>query len=132
MLISSMTALLVSMAGVAGMHLLGAPPQWRAMVPALMAAIIASALAGLPLFLARKSDQRGITLAGLAATVLHLLALIVSAAVVLFGHLAAGSPFVLWLCVMYLSTLVALVFCISRAIYSAPQAADEIVSSESN
>jgi hypothetical protein len=125
-LTSSLTAVLVSVAGVAGMHLIGVPTQWQALVPALIAALIASSLAGLPLLLARKSTQERMTQAGLVATVLHLMTLIVSAAIVLFGHLAAGSAFVLWLCMLYFSTLCALVFCISRAIYAAPQAESKI------
>jgi len=120
MLLAATAAILAAAIGAASLKIFGVAVQVPAMLVALGAAMAASALGGTPFVLVRSSGSP-VTLvqAGLVGTVLHMLALIVTAAVVLLLRLPVGSSFVFWLYGFYLVTLIALVVGFSRLLHAA-------------
>ncbi|MGD1277839.1 MAG: hypothetical protein ABR964_11540 [Tepidisphaeraceae bacterium] len=119
MVLATTAAILAAAVGAASLKILGVAVQMPAMLVALGAAIAASGLAAVPLSLARGGSPVTIMQAGLVGTVVHMLVLIITAAVVLLLRWPVGSSFVFWLYGFYLVTLIALVVGISRILYAA-------------
>lgn len=90
--------------GWAGFH-----ADWSGALLAMTAAILALILSGMPPILLRGFSPMASVQVGLAATLIHMLVMLVVATVVLFGRLPVGPTFAFWLMAMYLVTLVALV-----------------------
>lgn len=96
--------------------------DWAGALTALGAGIGALILATLPLRLLRGLSQVAMMQAGLAGTVIHLLVLLMSAAIVIFCKLPVGSTFIFWLMGIYVITLIALVTSIARVFRAAETA----------
>jgi hypothetical protein len=92
------------------------------MANAACTCLVAAALGLVPLYVARRAAQDAMTQAGLVATMVHLFAIIATAAtLMLAGRLSIA--YTLWLMPFYFATLVPLVIAVTRAIRHAPPAA---------
>jgi hypothetical protein len=97
---------------------------WRilplGMSAAAASALIAAAIAFVPLILARGSDQAVMAQAALIGTAVHLMTCLVAAAVLLLVLRNPSATY--WTLAFYWATLIALVVAFSRAIKAAPPA----------
>jgi hypothetical protein len=88
-------------------------------------AILASAAAATPLWIARHATQLGMSQAALVATMVHLFVAIALAAIAILGHFPLHGAFLIWLSAFYWMTLIALVMAIVRMIKLAAPAAQK-------
>ena len=106
-----------ALCAVAGWHI-----RPLGMSVAAVAALAAAAVAFVPLVLARGAGQAAVAQAALIGTVIHLLACLVGAAVILLVLHNPAATY--WTLAFYWATLIALVFAFTRAVKSAPPVAD--------
>lgn len=114
---------LLAVAG--GGYALSAAAGWRVHTACVAlyagAALLASGLALVPVFLSRGASQAAVAQAALIGSAVHLFGCLLGAAG-LFYVLRAGMPMVYWILAFYLATLAALVVVFSRVIVAAPAA----------
>jgi len=122
LLIAPLAVAAFAAGGVALMSALGRDAHLAAMVNAACTSLVAAALGVVPLYVARRASQDAMTQAGLVATMVHLFAIVGTAAtLMLAGRLSIA--YTLWLMPFYFATLVPLVIAVTRAIKHAPPAA---------
>jgi hypothetical protein len=95
---------------------LGKNPHTTEMSLAAAALVVASAFGALPVFVARRATQIGVSQAALVGTMSHLFVAVGFAAVVILGHFNLHASFLYWLMAFYWMTLIALVAAFVRAI----------------
>jgi hypothetical protein len=88
-------------------------------IVAAVACIVASEAALLPIFLARGASQAGVAQAALLGSLIHLMGIVVPAAV-MYLRFHPHFSFTLWLFAFYATTLAFLVATFVRAVRSAP------------
>lgn len=101
--------IIIAIGGSAALKLAGIGGGSAPALAALAAGIAALILAAIPLLMVRGMSQMALVQAGLAATVIHLLVMLGSAAIVIFERLPVGAAFIFWLMAMYVITMIALV-----------------------
>jgi len=120
MILGSMTAVIVTAAGISGLKVAGLPPHLPAALTAMVVAVLACILAGMPLALVDRRSPVATAQAALLGTVIHLLVLAGAGGIVILGRISLGPTFVYWLAALYAATLAALVGGIIRTIHAAP------------
>lgn len=102
---------------------LGAPVHPSEMLAAVGTCLIGSAVAMIPLVVARSATQPAMAQAALVATVLHLfVCLVIAAAFIVVPAIRLGQEYVYWLLPMYWVSLIVLVMMLVRAVRAAPHA----------
>jgi hypothetical protein len=120
MILGSMTAVIVTAAGIGALKAAGMPLHLHAALTALAAAVLACILAGIPLALVDRRSPVATAQAALLGTVIHLLVLAGAGGIVILGRISSDATFVYWLAALYAATLAALVGGIIRTIHTAP------------
>jgi len=105
---------LAALAGFALCAVAGWNPRLPAMALAATAAIIAGALAFLPLVLARGASQAAVAQAALLGTVIHLMGCLAGAAVMLLLVRMPAATY--WMLAFYWTTLTVLVVSFTRSV----------------
>ncbi|HEV2293662.1 MAG TPA: hypothetical protein VGR35_07390 [Tepidisphaeraceae bacterium] len=119
LLLAPLAVAVIAAGGVALLWGTGRAAYAPALLNAAGTCLIATALAAIPLFLARRSTQAGVAQAGLVATMLHLFVTIGTAT----GMLIAGrlsQPFLYWLIPLYFASLVPVAIAAIHAVRQAP------------
>ena len=116
LILGSILCIMLAAGGSYAIQLAGFHADWAGTLTAMGAGIFALILAALPLRMSRGLSQVAMVQAGLAATVIHLLVLLMTAAIVIFLKLPVGSMFIFWLMGIYVLTLIALVASITRVL----------------
>jgi hypothetical protein len=119
-ILTSFTAILITIAAVAGLETAGMAPHLHAALLALGATLIASVLAGVPLMLIDRSSPMATAQASLGATIIHLFVMVAAGGIVILGKITVDIAFVYWLATLYFATLVALVTSIILTVRSVP------------
>jgi hypothetical protein len=109
MLLGTLTAFLVTAAGLGVLKIAGLRPEWAGVLAALATAVVACMVAASPLLLADTRSQAALVQAGLLATVAHMLVFTLAAGAVLLGHFPVGASFMRWLIAFYPTTLLGVV-----------------------
>jgi hypothetical protein len=121
LLFAPLAVVVVAAGGLALCAATGRDANIPAMINAAGTCLIATALAAVPLVLARRATQYALTQAGLVATMLHLfVAAGAAAAMMLAGRMTTAYTY--WLIPLYFATLIPLVAATVRAIRHAPPA----------
>ena len=119
LLLAPLAVAVVAAGGVALTSSRGRATYAPALINAAGTCLIATALAGLPLFLTRRSTQYAVVQAALGATMVHLFVIVGAAAVMLLlGRLS--QPFLYWLIPLYFATLIPICVAAIRAVREAP------------
>jgi len=119
LLLAPLMIAVVAGSGYALIQMNGGDPHLREIVSAALTALVATALAALPLWMTRRSTQYAVAQAGLVATMLHLFIMVgAPMATMLFGRLS--QSFLYWLIPLYFATLIPIVLAATRAVRLAP------------
>jgi hypothetical protein len=122
LLFAPLAVVVFAAGGIALMSALGRDAHLATMVNAACTCLVAAALGVVPLYVARRASQDAMTQAGLVATMVHLFAIVATAATLMLAD-RLSFAYTLWLMPFYFATLVPLVIAVTRAIKHAPPAA---------
>ena len=108
-------------AGIGVCRLAGWDPRYDAMIAAVAVCVIATVLAMVPLVLARNAIQGTVAFAGLASTVVQMMAAVALVALVMkVGVVADLTALTYWLLAFYWVTLAVLVTAAVKLLHKAP------------